>query len=173
LPEATMALSDLAADDLDRLESALASEYETLASRGLSLDLTRGKPAPEQLDLSERLLSLPGEGDHLAGGTDVRNYGGGAGLPELRSIFAELLGVDAGGSRGCRRPVVAGRGCWAWTLADWFGLPWRACRLCAPCRRLPCSSARPPRGAPGMTSGGCAGCARCPVMTATSRSRRR
>src|SRR5699024_12189815 len=40
-------------------------------------------------------LSLPGEGDHLAGGTDVRNYGGGAGLPELRSIFAELLGVDA------------------------------------------------------------------------------
>lgn len=90
-----MALSDLAADDLDRLESALASEYETLASRGLSLDLTRGKPAPEQLDLSERLLSLPGEGDHLAGGTDVRNYGGGAGLPELRSIFAELLGVDA------------------------------------------------------------------------------
>ncbi|MDX2357188.1 aminotransferase class I/II-fold pyridoxal phosphate-dependent enzyme [Dietzia sp. PP-33] len=91
-----MALSDLSADELARLESELGSEYDSLADRGLSLDLTRGKPSPEQLDLSERLLSLPGEGDHLAGGTDVRNYGGGAGLPELRSIMADLLGVDAG-----------------------------------------------------------------------------
>lgn len=90
-----MALSDLSADDLGRLESELAAEYDSLGDRGLSLDLTRGKPSPEQLDLSERLLSLPGEGDHLAGTTDVRNYGGGAGLPELRAIIAELLGVDA------------------------------------------------------------------------------
>ena len=91
-----MALSDLSADELTRLESELSSEYDTLADRGLSLDLTRGKPSPEQLDLSERLLALPGEGDHTAGKTDVRNYGGGAGLPELRGIIAELLGVDAG-----------------------------------------------------------------------------
>lgn len=91
-----MALSDLSADELGRLESELASEYESLAGRGLSLDLTRGKPAPEQLDLSERLLALPGEGDHTAGATDVRNYGGGAGLPGLREVFADLLGVDAG-----------------------------------------------------------------------------
>lgn len=88
-----MALSDLSADDLARLESELSSEYDSLAERGLSLDLTRGKPSPEQLDLSERLLALPGEGDHTAGSTDVRNYGGGAGLPELRGIIAELLGV--------------------------------------------------------------------------------
>ena len=90
-----MALSDLSADELGRLESELASEYESLAGRGLSLDLTRGKPAPEQLDLSERLLALPGEGDHTAGATDVRNYGGGAGLPGLREVFADLLGVNA------------------------------------------------------------------------------
>ncbi|AVZ38410.1 MULTISPECIES: aminotransferase class I/II-fold pyridoxal phosphate-dependent enzyme [unclassified Dietzia] len=90
-----MALSDLSADDLARLESELSSEYDSLAERGLSLDLTRGKPSPEQLDLSERLLALPGEGDHTAGSTDVRNYGGGAGLPELRGIIAELLGVGA------------------------------------------------------------------------------
>ena len=89
-----MALSDLPTDELARLESQLAAEYETLAGENLALDLTRGKPSPEQLDLSERLLSLPGEGDHTAGSTDVRNYGGGAGLPELRAIFAELLGVE-------------------------------------------------------------------------------
>lgn len=88
-----MALSDLPTDELARLESQLAAEYDALAAENLGLDLTRGKPSPEQLDLSERLLSLPGEGDHMAGSTDVRNYGGGAGLPELRSIFAQLLGV--------------------------------------------------------------------------------
>ncbi|MEU7582613.1 aminotransferase class I/II-fold pyridoxal phosphate-dependent enzyme [Streptomyces sp. NPDC041068] len=71
-------------------------DYEGLAGRGLSLDLTRGKPAPEQLDLSEELLSLPGSGRHTsADGTDVRNYGGLQGLPELREIFAELLQVPA------------------------------------------------------------------------------
>ncbi|GLB63832.1 putative aminotransferase [Dietzia sp. NCCP-2495] len=89
-----MALSDLSHDELAGLESQLASEYAALADKGLSLDLTRGKPSPEQLALSERLLALPGEGDHTSGATDVRNYGGGAGLPELRAIFAELLGVD-------------------------------------------------------------------------------
>ena len=89
-----MALSDLPTDQLARLEAQLAAEFDALAGKNLALDLTRGKPSPEQLDLSERLLSLPGAGDHLSGSTDVRNYGGGAGLPELRSIFAELLGVE-------------------------------------------------------------------------------
>ncbi|APY88419.1 aminotransferase [Streptomyces alfalfae] len=70
-------------------------EYEDLAARGLSLDLTRGKPAPEQLDLSEDLLSLPGGRHTAADGTDVRNYGGLQGLPELREIFADLLQVPA------------------------------------------------------------------------------
>ncbi|ANC32636.1 aminotransferase class I/II-fold pyridoxal phosphate-dependent enzyme [Isoptericola dokdonensis] len=67
--------------------------YTALQARDLRLDLTRGKPSAEQLDLSEPLLALPGEGVHTAGGTDVRNYGGLDGLPELREIFAELLGV--------------------------------------------------------------------------------
>jgi DNA-binding transcriptional MocR family regulator len=70
-------------------------DYEDLAGRGLSLDLTRGKPAPEQLDLSEDLLGLPGGRHTAADGTDVRNYGGLQGLPELREIFAELLQVPA------------------------------------------------------------------------------
>ncbi|MEU6124526.1 aminotransferase class I/II-fold pyridoxal phosphate-dependent enzyme [Streptomyces sp. NPDC047123] len=70
-------------------------DYDELAGRGLSLDLTRGKPAPEQLDLSEELLSLPGGRFTAADGTDVRNYGGLQGLPELREIFAGVLQVPA------------------------------------------------------------------------------
>jgi DNA-binding transcriptional MocR family regulator len=60
----------------------------------LSLDLTRGKPSPAQLDLSNALLNLPGDDDYRDGnGTDTRNYGGLHGLPELRAIFGELLGI--------------------------------------------------------------------------------
>jgi DNA-binding transcriptional MocR family regulator len=68
--------------------------YEELRSRGLRLDLTRGKPSAEQLDLAGPLLELPGTGDYRAAdASDVRNYGGLRGLPELREIFAPLLGV--------------------------------------------------------------------------------
>ncbi|MFC8047732.1 aminotransferase class I/II-fold pyridoxal phosphate-dependent enzyme [Nocardia sp. NPDC057353] len=70
------------------------SNYAKLQTEKLTLDLTRGKPAPEQLDLSARLLTLPGDGDYRDGsGTDCRNYGGQHGLPELRAIFGELLGI--------------------------------------------------------------------------------
>ncbi|WAL95419.1 aminotransferase class I/II-fold pyridoxal phosphate-dependent enzyme [Streptomyces sp. Je 1-369] len=81
---------------LDGLLEQARKDYDALAARGLSLDLTRGKPAPEQLDLAEELLSLPGTRHTAANGTDVRNYGGLQGLPELREIFAELLQVPAG-----------------------------------------------------------------------------
>src|ERR1700710_2156708 len=68
--------------------------YEDLKAKGLKLDLTRGKPSNAQLDLSNPLLSLPGEGDYTsANGTDTRNYGGPDGLPELRAIFGELLHI--------------------------------------------------------------------------------
>src|SRR6476469_594536 len=71
-----------------------SANYATLRTEKLTLDLTRGKPSPEQLDLSTELLALPGEGDFRDGaGTDCRNYGGLHGLPELRAIFGELLGI--------------------------------------------------------------------------------
>ncbi|WP_020553713.1 aminotransferase class I/II-fold pyridoxal phosphate-dependent enzyme [Embleya scabrispora] len=75
---------------------AAREEYAALAAEGLRLDLTRGKPSPQQLDLVDGLLTLPGDGDFKAAdGTDCRNYGGLNGLPELRAIFAELLQVPA------------------------------------------------------------------------------
>ena len=65
----------------------------TCKAKKLKLDLTRGKPSPEQLDLSNALLSLPGDDYRDGEGTDTRNYGGLHGLPELREIFGELLGI--------------------------------------------------------------------------------
>lgn len=71
-----------------------ATAYEELRAAGLRLDLTRGKPSSEQLDLAAGLLDEPGAGGHLsAEGTDTRNYGGLLGLPGLREIFAPFLQV--------------------------------------------------------------------------------
>jgi DNA-binding transcriptional MocR family regulator len=68
--------------------------YEKLQAEGMKLDLTRGKPSTEQLDLATPMLDLPGAGDvRAADGTDTRNYGGLHGLPELRAIFATSLQV--------------------------------------------------------------------------------
>ncbi|MFJ2738919.1 aminotransferase class I/II-fold pyridoxal phosphate-dependent enzyme [Streptomyces sp. NPDC087440] len=87
--------TEISPDNLTGLLDLARRDYRELAGRGLSLDLTRGKPSPEQLDLSEDLLSLPGGRHTSADGTDVRNYGGLQGLPELREIFAEVLQVPA------------------------------------------------------------------------------
>lgn len=72
----------------------LQQAYAELQAKGLKLDLTRGKPSAQQLDLSNALLSLPGtDVTRDDAGTDVRNYGGLEGLPQVRRIFAELLDV--------------------------------------------------------------------------------
>lgn len=69
------------------------SSYDELRAAGLKLDLTRGKPAAAQLDLSADLLSLPSSTKDAAG-VDVRNYGGLEGIKEIRALFAELLWVE-------------------------------------------------------------------------------
>ena len=74
--------------------TALRRQYEALQTRGLQLDLTRGKPSPEQLDLSNQLLSTPGDQFRTASGIDTRNYGGIDGLPEMKALFAEMLGAE-------------------------------------------------------------------------------
>ena len=91
-----MSFHSLGRDDLRAQHELQLRNYAELQARNLRLDLTRGKPCAEQLDLSNGLLALPGEGPDAfkdADGTDVRNYGGLHGLPELRAIFSELLGI--------------------------------------------------------------------------------
>jgi hypothetical protein len=59
-------LSDLSTSELEAFQHQVRRRYDAFATRGVKLDLTRGKPASEQLDLSNRLLALPGSGDHRA-----------------------------------------------------------------------------------------------------------
>ncbi|GFG87007.1 aminotransferase class I/II-fold pyridoxal phosphate-dependent enzyme [Mycolicibacter algericus] len=89
-----MSLQNLSRADLAAQHESYQRAYAELQAKKLSLDLTRGKPAPEQLDLANGLLALPGIDDYRADdGTDTRNYGGLHGLTELRAVFGELLGI--------------------------------------------------------------------------------
>ena len=84
----TPAQSKALVDTLPQLEAS----YAALKEKGLKLDMTRGKPSNEQLDLANALNTALAETDYKAAdGTDGRNYGGLDGLPEMKAIFAELL----------------------------------------------------------------------------------
>ncbi|MDQ2636528.1 MAG: aminotransferase class I/II-fold pyridoxal phosphate-dependent enzyme [Actinomycetota bacterium] len=91
-----MSFQSLGRDELAAQHEQQQRNYAELQAKGLKLDLTRGKPSTAQLDLSNALLELPGSGPDAfrdSNGTDTRNYGGLHGLPELRAIFGELLGI--------------------------------------------------------------------------------
>ena len=90
-----MSLSDLDPTQFSELAQRTRQQYDELKARNLNLDLTRGKPSSEQLDFSNALLSLPGEGDYTDNtGADVRNYGGLTGIADIRELWAEALGID-------------------------------------------------------------------------------
>ncbi|MFD9661016.1 aminotransferase [Rhodococcus sp. NPDC059968] len=86
-------LHDLALRDLEIELARYRADYAALKAQQLALDITRGKPAPEQLDLSAAMLALPGDGDYMIDGIDCRNYGDLAGLPALRELFGEVLNI--------------------------------------------------------------------------------
>ena len=72
----------------------LKEEFEGYKSMKLSLNMARGKPDADQLDLSQEMLTSQSSADCLAAdGTDCRNYGLLDGLPEAKTFFAELLSV--------------------------------------------------------------------------------
>jgi DNA-binding transcriptional MocR family regulator len=76
------------ASSLDEVEQ----RYQQFRASGLALDMTRGKPSREQLDLASGLFTNLSASEYAAAdGSDTRNYGGLDGLPEMKAIFAEML----------------------------------------------------------------------------------
>jgi DNA-binding transcriptional MocR family regulator len=87
-------VTELKQEELRALRTHVSAEYEASRARGLALDMTRGKPSSEQLDLANDLLALPGSSDYFAkAGDDTRNYGLLQGLPELRGLFSKTIGA--------------------------------------------------------------------------------
>ncbi len=76
-------------------KQSLNERIEAFKNQNLSLDMTRGKPGPEQLDISNGMLTIVGENNFLTpSGLDVRNYGGLDGFPEAKRLFADFLDVS-------------------------------------------------------------------------------
>jgi len=89
-------LTKLNKSELQEILSSLNKKYEDFVSRNLKLDMSRGKPCSEQLDLSMDMLEYraePGE-FKTKSGMDVRNYGLVDGIPEAKELFAQMLEVS-------------------------------------------------------------------------------
>ena len=112
-------LTKLAPEQLARHYKHCRDRYEHLRSRHLQINMARGLPSPDQLALSDRMLSLPGHADYMAeDGVDCRNYTGLQGLIEARRLFAGMVGVPP------EQVVLAGNSSLAF-MYDCIGYAWR------------------------------------------------
>lgn len=84
---------EMSRQELEELHSELEDRFEEIKAEGLKLDMSRGKPAPEQLDTAMPILDvLNAESDmRTENGTDCRNYGLMDGIPEAKRLMAEML----------------------------------------------------------------------------------
>jgi len=81
------------AAQLDAQASQSQQDYDRLRGRNLAIDMTRGKPSPEQLDLCEGLMETVSLDDCKGEGGDYRNYGILDGIPEAKRLFADYMEV--------------------------------------------------------------------------------
>ncbi len=88
------AITEMTREELLKLEEKLSSRYEEFKGQGLKLDMSRGKPGPAQLDLSNGLLTALTD-YHTESGADARNYGILDGVPEVKKLFSDLLDIPA------------------------------------------------------------------------------
>ena len=88
--------SEMSREELLVLKEQLDKEYAEIKAQGLALDMSRGKPSAEQLDLSMELMNvLNSESDlKCETGVDCRNYGVIDGIPEAKRLLGEMSEVD-------------------------------------------------------------------------------
>lgn len=91
-----MKLSEMKKDELVAFKNSVQQEYDAFKSLGLKLNMARGKPSSEQLDLTMPMLDILSSKDILndESGVDVRNYGGLDGIPEAKKLMGDILGVS-------------------------------------------------------------------------------
>lgn len=82
--------AEMSREELLSEKASLEERYNEFKVRGLKLDMSRGKPCKEQLDLSVALNDVK---DYVSDGVDVRNYGMLDGIPSCKKLFADLMGV--------------------------------------------------------------------------------
>ena len=90
-----MQYNDMSKEELLALKESLNKEYAEAKAKALSLDMSRGKPAAKQLDISLGLLDTINSSSDLKSedGTDCRNYGVLDGIPEAKKLMADMMGT--------------------------------------------------------------------------------
>ncbi len=89
-----MNIQNLSREQLQERLAALTEKYNEYKSMGLQLDMSRGKPGADQLELTNDMLDPALLGNYKASnGFDVRNYGILDGIPECKKLFSEILDV--------------------------------------------------------------------------------
>ena len=84
------------AEELKAEYTLVKTHFEDLKAKALKLNMARGKPGKEQLDLVSDILSvLPADADFMSDGIETRNYGELSGIPAAKALFAEILGCKA------------------------------------------------------------------------------
>lgn len=91
------AYTEMSKEELLTLKAELEQKYHDAKALNLALDMSRGKPAAAQLDLSMPMMSILDEKSVLKAenGFDCRNYGVLDGIPEAKQLMAEMMGVKA------------------------------------------------------------------------------
>lgn len=89
------AYQELTKEELLTLKAELNAAYEDAKGKGLKLDMSRGKPAATQLDMTMDYLDVVNSQSAMKAedGMDVRNYGGLDGIPEAKKLIADILEV--------------------------------------------------------------------------------
>lgn len=89
-----MNIQNLSREQLQERLAALTEKYNEYKSMGLKLDMSRGKPGADQLEITNDMLDPALLGNYKASnGFDVRNYGILDGIPECKKLFSEILDV--------------------------------------------------------------------------------
>ena len=86
---------ELSKEELLELKSSLEAKYQEFQSKNLKLDMSRGKPSIEQLDLTMEMMDVLNSHSDLTSedGLDCRNYGGLDGIPEAKRLMQEIMEV--------------------------------------------------------------------------------
>lgn len=91
-----MQLSEMNKSELEKFKSEVLEQYKAFQAKGLKLDMSRGKPGADQLDLAMPMLDILNStaSPISEDGTDCRNYGLLDGLPEAKELFSKMIGVS-------------------------------------------------------------------------------
>ena len=86
---------EMSKEELLALKAELDARYREVQAKDLHLDMSRGKPSAEQLDLSMGMMDVLSSHDDLTceDGTDCRNYGCLEGISEVKELIADMMEV--------------------------------------------------------------------------------